>query len=445
MERIQINKNTVINIIIVGISFFATCFIPYIINFDETLSFSNSIISVIVFASFIYLLKKTWVEENKEKIKNTIFLGIVFSTFMVFGNSLKTNETIEYGNIKIYLAILFLAFIINSLLVQLFRIIEKIETRKSKESRINLSDNITQLIIFLTIIIGWIPVFLAAYPGYFCYDAYFEILYYISDQLSPWCTVIHNFILGFMITNLLYVFQNYNTAIAIYIFTQMIIVAGCLSYCIMFLKKYNTSKIIRVISVIYYALFPVVVMFAMCSTKDTIFSALALVSIIMSLEALLNKEEFLKSKWKQLKFAIVVFLAIIFRNNAIYAYIPFLIIFVIAFKNKKILISIATIIILYVIYIGPIYSLLNVKTIKNSEAFSVPLQQIARVYNYNYESLTDEELEIIYEYTTDEQLKKYLPECADPVKQSVYVNEIGYTKFLKLWAQIGIKNLRNIC
>lgn len=220
----------------------------------------------------------------------------------------------------------------------------------------------------------------------------------------------------------------------------MLIIAGCFTYCISFLEKYNTSKIIKIISILYYALFPVIAMFAICSTKDTIFSAVALVSIIVAIEALLDKEKFLNSKWEQIKFAIIIFLAIIFRNNAIYAYIPFLIIFVIAMKNKKVLISIVCIIVLYLIYMQIIYIVLHISRTYNSEAFSVPLQQIARVYNYNYDSLTQEELDTIYEYTTDEQLKEYLPECSDRIKNLVYLGDMGYIKFFKLWLEIGLKN-----
>lgn len=340
----------------------------------------------------------------------------------------------------IYLAIIFISFIIDALLVQLYKLIERFEKRKNKEKISKLNANKKQLIIFLIIIVCWIPVFLAAYPGYFCYDAYEEFLQYLEERITTWHPPIHVFILGFIITHIANATYSFNIAIALYLFFQMLLIAGCFTYCISFLEKYNISKMIRIISVLYYALFPVIAMFAICSTKDTIFSALAVVSVILAIEALLDKEKFLNSKWNQIKFAIIIFLAIIFRNNAIYAYIPFLIIFAIAMKNKKILISIVSLIILYLIYIQIIYNVLQVSRTYNSEAFSVPLQQIARVYNYNYESLTKEELDTIYEYTTDKQLKEYLPECSDKIKDLVYLGNMGYSRFFKLWFEIGLKN-----
>ncbi len=441
MKEIKIDKKIILNIIITIIAFFATCSIPYIINFENNLTYSNSIISLIIFVSFIYLLKKTIKIENTEKIKNVSILGIIFSTFLVLGNNIKTNGTVEYKNIKMYFAIIFISFIISSLLVEIYKIIEKIENKKDKERVHKLSKKKRTLIIFSIIIICWIPVLLAAYPGYFCYDAQVQFDDYTENNVTTWHPPIHTFTLGFIITLIEKITHSYNIGIFVYTCLQMIIVASCFTYCISFLEKYKVSKIIRIISIIYYAIFPVVVMFAMCSTKDTIFSAIVVVSIIKALEALLDKEKFLNSNWQQIKFALIIFLAMVFRNNAIYAYIPFLIVFTISFKNKNAIMPIIEIIILYLAYTILIYGVFHVSRTKNVEAFSVPLQQIARVYNYNYESLTDEELDKIYEYTTDEQLKQYLPECSDFIKEDVYLKNIGYGEFFKLWFGIGIKNL----
>ena len=440
MKEIKIDKNIILNIIIVIIAFLATCFVPYIINFKDNLTYANSIVSLITFVSFIYLLKKTIKKENIEKIKNVSILGLIFSTFLVLGNSIKINGKIEYRDLKIYFAIILISFIIDLLLVELYKLIEKIENKKNKEKAHKLSKKKRTLIIFSIIIICWIPVLLAAYPGYFCYDAQVQFDDYTQNNVTTWHPPIHTFALGFIITFIEKITHSYNIGIFVYIFIQMIIVASCFTYCISFLEKYKVSKIIRIISMVYYAIFPVVVMFSMCSTKDTIFSAIVVVSIIMAIEALLNKERFLNSNCEQIKFALIVFLAIILRNNAVYAYIPFLIVFTISFKNKNAIMPIIEIIILYLLYTILIYGVFNVSRTKNVEAFSVPLQQIARVYNYNNESLTEIELEEIYKYTTDEQLKQYLPECSDFIKEDVYLKDIGYNEFFKLWFEIGMKN-----
>lgn len=446
MKEINIDKTILKNIAITITSFLATYFIKYAINFEENITYSNSVISLVVFAGLIVLLKKTWTEENIKKIKSTAFLGIMFSTFLVIGNSIDTKGTVEYGNIQIYFAIIFLATIIDALLVQLYRVIEKFEERKKDEKKSKLTENQKQLITFLIILICWIPVFLAVYPGYFCYDAGSQLYIYMRKLVSTWQPPIHTAILGFIIINVSNIFHEFNIGIAVFIFLQMLIIAGCFTYCLFFLRKYNTKKIINIISLLYYAIFPVIVMFALCSTKDTIFSALMLINIIMILEALLDKKAFLNSKWKQIKFVVITLLVLILRNNAIYAYIPFFIIFIIIFKNKKVLIPVVSVIIMYIVYLVVLNTGWTVHKLFYAEELSVPLQQIARVYNYNYESLTEEELEIIYKYTDEETLKKYVPESSDDIKAYVNIEEsIGVGKFFKLWVSIGIKNIRNIC
>ena len=284
-------------------------------------------------------------------------------------------------------------------------------------------------------LVFWIPIFLAVYPGYFSYDAGSQYQQYITRYIMSWHPVIHTLITGFFVNNIGHFFGSVNIGIALYIILQMILCSACFTYCIYFLDKYKVSKVIKRIGLFYYTFFPVIVMYVLCSTRDTIFTVMVLFSIIFMIEALIDKEKFLKSKFLQFRFILVTFLALIFRNNGIYAYIPFFIIFILAFRKKEIIISITIILVLYAEVIGTVYSLLGVynRATRKAEAFSVPLQQIAR-----------EEKNMIYLYTDDETLKKYRPEISDPVKDFINLEDIGYIEFFKLWLEIGIKNPRNI-
>ncbi len=450
----KIDKKMLLTVLIIITSFMATYLLPYAIEFKEDITFSNSIIAIVVFASFVYIQKKSFTKENVSKIKNISLLSIIFSSFLVFGNKIDKYSQIDFKDIKVYLAILSISFIINAILVQVYKFIEKFEEREEKETKPRLTGKKRYLAIFLIILICWIPVFLAVYPGYFCYDVYSEYNQYKINYITAWHTVIHTWILGFTIDTLHNLTGDINIAIAIYTIIQMLIISAIFTYCIYFLEKFKTSKIISRISILYYALFPVIVMYAICTTKDSIFTAIMLFSIVISIEALLDKERFMKSKLLQARFIIVTFLAIIMRNNAIYAYIPFLILFAILLRKKEILISFTIIAILYAIYVGPIYDIVGVRSRykKQTEAFSVPLQQIARVYNYNYEDLTDDEIEKILLYTqnemvesiqnctAEEKLKKYDPKLSDYIKDFAEIDRIGYKEFFKLWFEIGLRN-----
>lgn len=440
MKEIKINQNIVLNIIIALISFFATCSVSYTINFENNITYTNSAISLVIFCAFVYLLKKILVKENEPKIKATFILGIIFATFLVLGNSIKTKGSVQYKDFMMYFAIFFISIIIDALLVWLYKLIERLEVKRGKEGNYKLDKDKRMLIIFSLIVICWTIVLLGVYPGYFCYDAPSQYEDYINGNINDWHPPIHTVFLGFIISTVSAITKSYNMGIFAYTFLQILITAACFTYCISFLEKQKISKIIRIISIIYYAIFPTVVMFVMCNTKDIFFSAVVIISMIMALEALQNKEKFLKSRGEQAKLILIIFLAIILRKNAIYAYIPFLIIFGLAFKNKKILIPIIGVVVSYLIYTILIYGIFKIENKRNVEAFSVPLQQIARVYNYNYENLTQEEIDTIHEFITDEQIKEYLPECSDPLKV-IYLDEFGKGRFIKLWFQIGIKNI----
>lgn len=442
----KIDIKSLINIGIIIVSIMETIFFPYILNIENSMSYTNSIISLIVFICFIYIQRKSFVKENLKMIKNTIILAIIFSGFFVIGNKIKNFGTVNYSDFSIYLAIFSLAILIDSLLIQIFILLEKFETKKENVNESKSLGFKRYLIVFLIILICYIPVFFAAYPGYFCYDTHAEFLLYSQNIKTLWQPLIHILLVGFTTVELANAVGSVNLAIAIYTAFQMSLIAMCFTYCIYFLEKYKVSKIIRNIAVLYYAVFPVISIFAICTVKDSIFSSLVLTSIIIVIDSVLNREAFLKSKWKQLIFGVIVFLAIIYRNNAIYAYIPFLIAFFITLKDKRALIWLTTALALYFIYVGPVYYMAGMLTedpVIEAEPLSVPLQQIARVYNYNYESLEEEELEKIYKYTSKEIIEKYLPENADPVKFDVKIKDsIGFEDFIKLWLDIGLKNKR---
>ena len=77
------------------------------------------------------------------------------------------------------------------------------------------------------------------------------------------------------------------------------------------------------------------------------------------------------------------------------------------------------------------------------EASSVPIQQLARVYNEEGEAgFTQEELQLIYQAVPIERLQGYTPTIADSVKNFVYFDDVVMGQkgeYLKLWLKKGIR------
>ena len=78
------------------------------------------------------------------------------------------------------------------------------------------------------------------------------------------------------------------------------------------------------------------------------------------------------------------------------------------------------------------------------EAFSVPIQQLARVYNEEgEEAFTQEELELLYQVASAETLLGYDPATADSVKNFIRFDETVMKqkgKYLKLWLGVGMRH-----
>ena len=141
--------------------------------------------------------------------------------------------------------------------------------------------------------------------------------------------------------------------------------------------------------------------------------------------------EFISSKSKIkiayiILFIIGVLIMLFFRNNGIYVYL-FCIPFIIGFmKNKRIMMSIITISIacFYFVIKGPVFDYFNIEKTTSVEAFSIPLQQIARVIALDKNITAKDEKylkKLFIDY--DKVSTEYKPYISDPIK-SLANNEI---------------------
>lgn len=98
------------------------------------------------------------------------------------------------------------------------------------------------------------------------------------------------------------------------------------------------------------------------------------------------------------------------------------------------------VILLYGVYRGPVYSVLSVQPGGIEEMLSVPIQQMARVYHYERDSLDAADLELLYRVLPEENLQAYKPTVADPVKSGFIRAGFDANKkeLLRLWVEWGL-------
>lgn len=398
-------------------------------------NFSYNIISALLFILYLKIDKK--IVKKIDNVRKTIIIyiiSILFSISIIVGTSLSYGN--GFTNIFYILGLILLS-IMNSpifayLFSKLFYFIENNQIIESKE-KIN---KLEILKIFGIIILLWIPVLLAYYPGIFDYDVHTQLNYVLNNNYSTHHPLIHTVILGFFY-NIGNIFNNYNIGILLYTIIQMIVISFIISYSVVYLKRKGIPKKIIYLMIGFYALFPVSSLLAISVTKDIYFSGLVL-AFIVCLMQIRDEEWKLSRKYVWLIFITV--LMILFRSNAIYALIiaTIFILFLGIKKYKYLLISILISIILFSgIELG-LEKAFNAYTKNEKDMLSIPLQQLARVGDIYKSTLTEEEYNEISYYVSPKYYNQYL---SDPIKNHTEISKIrnNYGKFIKIWFKYFIK------
>lgn len=454
MEEIQWKIKLKLNMIALILATAGTLCFPQILNLKEnSLGFTNSIFSVFVWLLCFYAVKislETIDLQDKRAWLIAVILSFLFTTAMLFGVRLDTIENVNFKDARLWTSLPVLTCLFTVLVRKFWNFLGGMEEKRAALMSQNLTVQIPQmkertanLLTFLFLLLCWIPVLLAVYPGFFVYDAQDEYLQVASRTFSTHHPLVHVLLLGGIICAVHKVTDSYNMGIACYTVVQMILVSGGFTFLLSYLRKKKVSKTLRFISMLYFGLFPVIVMFTLCSAKDALFSTVLLILLICLLEMNLNSDSFFTSKgWLLLTVASATGMMLL-RNNGLYAFvflIPFL-----AFYQKKyrkrVLVWAAISIAGCLLINGGLRVAFQADDSENQEILTVPIQQLARTYKYEPEVFSEEDVKTLHEILPEEALVMYNARLSDPVKYRFRNDAFAAdkAKYIKLWAKIGLK------
>lgn len=303
----------------------------------------------------------------------------------------------------------------------------------------------TALYLFLC----YLPVFLGEYPGFFVYDAQDELMQVVTRNFSAHHPLLHVLLLGGTLQLVHKISGSYNLGIACYTLFQMGVMSCIFSYGICHLRKEGMGRGKSFLMASYLGLFPTIVMFVLCSAKDGLFTGMLFLQVLMIRELVKSPENFYSEKRYVFLFAASSVLMMLLRHNGFYAFLVFAVIFLLLHRVtglsgfvKKTAFLFAGILAACLILNKGLVFVLHADTSENQEMLTVPIQQMARVYALEEDSLTRTEKEMLFEILPEEALAHYTPKLSDPVKISF--NNEAYKKnpgkYIKLWAQIGLRH-----
>jgi hypothetical protein len=245
--------------------------------------------------------------------------------------------------------------------------------------------------------------------------------------------VFHSFVVSIFVT-IGDFFGDMNIGVALYSITQMLLMSCVFAVCLMYMKRKGFHKYIGIGALLYFSLFPIHAMFSITMWKDILFGGVMLLFTICVIEMLINTEDFLRNKKYLVLFALATLGVILLRNNGFYVFLLSFPIFILVLKGyrKRLGALFAMCLIFYMVLMGPVLSVLNIKKGMSREGLSVPLQQIARVVKFRGDELTDKEREFIRNCFPPGDTIRYYTESTDAVQ-----DYLAYIYMLKSTDNIG--------
>lgn len=382
---------------------------------------------------------------RKRKIIFAAASGILLSFFYAAGYLLELNDSLDLTEINFYLRWFWEAVFATGILYVLWEIVDKCRGRGwsdviSEKTKFVLPGWLCVLILLLC----WLPAWFSLFPGAFAYDAFDEWLQVRNGVITSHHPVVHVLFLGKSVESIYGLTGSYNAGIAVYTFLQMFILANVLVRTFPFMREFNVPGIFQWIALLFYGLSPVMQLFAISATKDVLFSAALLIFLLNLFRFSCRKEQFFRCRKQMISFGVSAFFSMILRNNGFYIILVTLVIMVAGCGKyrKKLMCVVLGIAIAYGLYVGPCYDILRVTPGGVGEMLSVPLQQIARVHKYDYGSLEQQDLELLYRFVPKEALDSYRATVSDFVKKDFQEEAFRESKkeFFSLWWRWGVKH-----
>ena len=373
-------------------------------------------------------------------------LALVFSFFLVMGRAYDKVQQHPMTTGQHYLLILILGILIYPLIIGLWECISR-RNEASKSIKEDASDAFTRkhrVMIFGMLFIAWIPCWLAAYPGFFCYDATQEFNGVYNNMFSAHHPIWHSMLLTYPMMLSERVFGNFNVGIAAYCLFQMICGAAVFSYVVCFLQKYVRRIWVSLLALTYYMFCPVIVLFSSCTTKDVMSGLLVTFFLLRFYELHLceGNEGGKKGTWRVLLSVGLVAIVLFSKKNIVIAMVLYLFFQVCYRKQWK---KRATVLLcgmaVYYLGNGVMMKVLEAEPSAIAEALSVPAQQIAAVYTYEggREAFNEEQWEMLCNIFVEEELEgNYCPWLSDPVKQRIESQYVSghLMEFVQLWGEL---------
>lgn len=325
------------------------------------------------------------------------------------------------------------------------------------------------LLFSLLCLFCYLPYYLMYYPTWFNNDAIWQMEQALGMAAkSNHHPYFHTLIVKLFLNAGNSLFGNLTAAVAFYTFFQMALTAAVFGLILFLFYKRGTGGFWIFLAACFYVLLPVNAMLSICMGKDAWFTAAFLLFIRAVSVCTRDKDEVQAESaesegsaknaggWGEWVFFILTGLSVcLLRSNGIFVFLgtaAFLILSALwreraAWRRKKpLFVSTAIVLLLYLIWQGPVLSVLHVEPPDTIESLTMPTQHLLCAYKRGG-SLTAEEIAMLEQVVPLAEIDEYYnPYLFDMTKN--YIRENGHQEviaehkgaYAKLWFSVGLKN-----
>lgn len=293
-------------------------------------------------------------------------------------------------------------------------------------------------------VVAELPYLIIYWPGIVLFDTYRSLAY--ARGISSWSTyepVGHSILIAIMDWSGHAMHLGDAGTIAIGSIAQIVTGAAALSFMMTRIAVWGLGRRAWTALVAWLALLPMFGLFAVTVVKDPPFTSGMLVFLTCAGELAFGPDR--RRRWVWVTLAASGMFAIVTRNNGVYALllgVP-LMILVLRPVWKRLLVLLGVLVAGYALYAGPVYWVLNVHPGPAEEAFSIPIQQLARIAKDDGAHLSASDRRVIAEVfdgaSPTNLGKHYVPGLADPMKLQARKAWTKHTlsSFLVGWARVA--------
>lgn len=363
--------------------------------------------------------------------------GFLFSLFCLIGRRLDQTGTIK-GTLKGYMALLGMSIagslFICALCLCIFYLLDQTKGRGKKEKTEKPKGKKWIILYSGIFFLCYMPVFLAYYPSVFAYDVEGQLYQVIAGDYNTHHPLLHTLFLGIFLKIGCGV-ADMNLGFALHSLTQIGIMSSIFGYSLYQLEKRNSFACAKIAYLLWLIFLPLHGILLMSTTKDVLFAGWMLLFVM--LQQAIWKEP--TNKCVQFGLVIVTVLMLLFRNNALYAFIVYLLFSVLIVgkeRRRKICLSFLLALLLSIGLSGGLKMVTDAYNGSPREMLSIPIQQLARVRVEQYDNMTIEEKERMEQVISSDWYYAYDESLADPIKSRISLDDPGnfvktYLYFLK--------------